>query len=183
MDFIQHDDPGVNSDATETPDDDHTITINDFEQSNFKVLVDEDDTENFILNPDKAVYTNARRVEVILLKILTELEAPLWAFKDIMDWACDAHQSGYRFMPEQATYKNQLKTIGKWVGMEHMRPTSVQLQLPGSRPEDKITVVKFDFISQFHSLLSDPVLNIRQNLVVNPDDAFSFYTPPWRITE
>jgi hypothetical protein len=39
-------------------------------------------------------------------------------------------------------------------------------------------VTTFDVISQFHLLLSDPVLNVPENLVVNPDDAFSRYPPP-----
>jgi hypothetical protein len=77
---------------------DHTMTNNDYEQSNFNVLLDYD-PQNFILNPNKAGYTNTHHVEVILLKILTELEAPLWAFKDIMDGTCDAYQSGYSFLP------------------------------------------------------------------------------------
>jgi hypothetical protein len=45
------------------------------------------------VNPSQALFTNARRVEVTLLKILTKLEAPLWAFKAILNWACDAAQN------------------------------------------------------------------------------------------
>ena len=91
--------------------------IDDYE--NFGMFDDED---NYLMNPDTAVFTNARRVEIILMKLLTELEAPLWAFKEIMDWACDAIQTGYKFIPEQKTYQSQIVILEKWVGMEHMRP-------------------------------------------------------------
>jgi hypothetical protein len=111
-------------------------------------------------------------MEVALLKILTELEAPLWAFKVIMDWASDASQTGYKFLPHQENYKSQLRTITKWVGMDHMKPSVVQVSLPGKRPDDVIPVTTFDFVSQLHSLLSDPELNCAQNLTVNATDPF-----------
>ena len=119
---------------------------NDFEQSNFNQFIGPDEAQ-FLVNPKHAVFTNARRVEVTLLKILTELEAPLWSFKVIMDWAFDASQSGYKFIPHQSSYKAQLQTISKWVGMEHMRPAVVNVPLPGVRPEDSIPVTTFDFVS------------------------------------
>jgi hypothetical protein len=95
---------------------------------------------NSLINPDPAVFTNARSVEVTLLKVLTELETPLWAFKVIMDWACDATQSGYKFMPYQHSYQAQLHTIAKWVGMDHMRPELVEVPRPGKRPDDTLPV-------------------------------------------
>jgi hypothetical protein len=64
------------------------------------MLLNQNLTNDFIIDQDGAVYTQARRVEVVFLRILTEMEAPLWAFKEITDWACDAYQSGYKFMPK-----------------------------------------------------------------------------------
>ena len=112
------------------------------------------------------------------MKLLTELEAPLWAFKEIMDWACDAIQTGYKFIPEQKTYQSQILILEKWVGMEHMRPINVNIALPGARPDDTISVTTFNFLSQFHSLLSDPLLNVEENLVVNAVDSFTKYESP-----
>jgi hypothetical protein len=112
------------------------------------------------------------------MKILTELEAPLFAFKVLMDWALDASQSGYNFIPQQESYQSQMQTIAKWVGMEHMRPSVVNVPLPGIRPDDAIPVTTFDFISQLHSLLSDKELNTPANLVINQDAPFTRYTPP-----
>jgi hypothetical protein len=64
-----------------------------------------------------------------------------------MDWAYDAAQSRYKFMPHQS----QLETIAQWVGMEHMHPSVVKIPFPGLRAEDTFEVTTFDFISLFHS--------------------------------
>jgi hypothetical protein len=109
---------------------------------------------------------------------LTEIEAPLWAFKEIMDWACDAHKTGSRFVPEQKKYQSQIETVKKWVGMDHMRLEVVTVQLPGIRKDDMINGKTFDFINQFHSLLSDLELNIPTSLVVHPLDPFQQYESP-----
>jgi Plavaka transposase len=149
----------------------------DIEQIQFAQYKANDDYQ-FLVSPTQAAATTARRVEVTLLKILTELETPLWAFKVIMDWAYDAAQSGYNFMPLQSSYQAQLGTLSRWVGMEHMHPSVVEIPLPGIRADDTIEVTTFDFISQFHSLLSDRELNIPDNLVVNPHNPFTRYIAP-----
>ena len=51
---------------------------------------------------------------------LSLLKAPLSAFKIIMEWACDAHQTGHNCMPQQKSYDSQLVNLAKWVNMEHM---------------------------------------------------------------
>ena len=158
------------------PNDTHPASLSDLERCNF--IFFDAPKDDFIINPDTAVFSNNRRVEVILLKIITKLEAPLWAFKDIMDWAFDAYQTGYKFFPQHNSYTSQIQTIEKWVGMDHMRPTVININLPGKRLTDSINVTTFDFISQFHSLLSDPLLNTPNNLVLNADNPFAQYIPP-----
>jgi hypothetical protein len=152
-------------------------TTMDFEQSNFDQYIGPD-LSQYLVNPHHTTFTNARRVEVTLLKILIELETPLFAFKVLMDWAFDAAQSGYNFIPQQESYQSQLQTISKWVGMEHMHPLVVNVPLPGIRPDDEVPVTTFDFVSQLHSLLSDKELNTAANLVVNHDDPFARYISP-----
>ena len=155
-----------------------TIGIpHDFEQAQFDHFIGPDESQ-FLVNNNPNVYTNARRVEVTLMKILIELETPLFAFKVLMDWAFDASQSGYNFIPQQESYQSQIQTMAKWVGMEHMRPSVVTVALPGIRPNDAIPVTTFDFISQLHSLLSDKELNTPANLVINHDAPFTRYVPP-----
>jgi hypothetical protein len=71
-----------------------------------------------------------------------------------------------------------MKSLQHWVQMDHLRPSTKTLQLPGIRSNDTISVTTFDFLAQFHSLLSDPQLNVIENLVVNPHDPFTQYVPP-----
>ncbi len=149
----------------------------DFEQHTFNCYMNTDN-DNYLINPSPTFFTNARRVEVTLLKILTEIEAPLWTFKVIMEWASDAYQTGYQFLPHHDSYQTQMLSLSKWVGMDHMQPKEVQVSLPGKRPDDKIPVTTFDFISQLHSLLSDKILNTSENLVINKADPFTRYEPP-----
>jgi hypothetical protein len=94
-----------------------------------------------------------------------------------MEWALDAQQSGYKFLPEQNSYKNQIAIIKKWVGMDHMCPNVVSVNLPGERIGDYIHVTSLNFIHQFHSMLSDPLFNVLENFMVNTTDLFSQYTP------
>ena len=164
--------------ANELPQDFDNREPTEDEHFNFDVHQEDDEDENFVTHGEGSPYTNAHRVEIILLKILIEIEAPLWAFEDLMDWACDAYQTGYNFMPRQKQYKAQVENITKWLGMEHMQPQEVTVTLPGKIPGQTIKVTTFDFISQFHSLLSDPELQQLSNLTVNPDNPFSKYRPP-----
>jgi hypothetical protein len=134
----------------------------DFEQTNFDHFFASDIAQQYLVSPKRATATTACCVEVTLLKILMELETPLWAFKVIMDWACDAAQSSYKFVRQQSSYKAQLDIASKWVGMEHLCPTVVTTPLPGKRNDNSISVMMFDFVSQLHSLLSDRKLNSPQ---------------------
>ena len=100
-----------------------------YEQWNFNIL-HEKEIDNFILNKEGFVFTNNRRVEITLLKILLEIEAPLWAFQDVMLWALDAYQTRYEFSASNS-YTSQVKSLEQWVGMSHMRPNVVEVKLPG----------------------------------------------------
>jgi hypothetical protein len=51
-----------------------------------------------------------------------------------MDWAYDAAQAGYKFMPHQVSYQAQLGTIAQFVGMEHMHPSVVDFHFLGFVP-------------------------------------------------
>lgn len=96
-----------------------------------------------------------------------------------MEWACDAYQTGYTFLPQQKTYEAQLSNLAKWVVMEHMGPATVQVNLPGQGDNDSIDATIFNFTSQLNSLLSDPNLNKTEHLVVNNIDIQRLNA--WRI--
>jgi hypothetical protein len=80
------------SNSNDIADPHNAMDTNDFEHTNFQQFLGVNELEALV-SPSQALFTNACRVEVTLLKILTKLEAPLWAFKIIMNWACDAAQT------------------------------------------------------------------------------------------
>ena len=126
----------------------------------------------------QTTYSSRREVEIRLLKLCTEMEAPLYAFEEIMQWARHAFNEGYDFAPTHATYRAQVDRLEAWMGMENQRPQEVPVTLPGKRGNDSIEVTRFDFLTQLRSLLDDPVLNRDENLVLNPDDRFQRYVAP-----
>jgi hypothetical protein len=90
----------------------------------------------------------------------------------------DANQSGYNFYPQHADYKTQLDHISQWVGMSHMQLEVVEVLLPSVCPNDMVSVTKFNFLSQLHSLLANKELNTASNLVINEADPFTWYAYP-----
>src|SRR5688572_29285718 len=60
---------------------------------------------------DTFMHTNEIRVENNLLKLVSDMNAPNDAFKNIVDWAKDAFSTGYQFNPKTTNYKNQIKQM------------------------------------------------------------------------
>jgi hypothetical protein len=117
-------------------------------------------------------------VETKLLKILEDANVPQhFVYQDILNWGCDAKASGYKFEPEQTTRKAAIEHIERRFNLEHCRPTQVTIVFP--EDDLSINVTRFDFISQFYSLITDKSLtgDITQ-LDVNPDDPFVRYQSP-----
>jgi Plavaka transposase len=173
------------------------MTVNDDNQDNtsagnFPVADLEDDMDDYeglgFVHHDgdqldlpgyQTTYTTRREVEIRLLKLCTELEAPLYAFEEIMKWARHAFDAGYDFLPKQSTYRDQVKKIEIWMGLENHRPKEIPVELPcDKRGNDTVDVTVFDFKTQLQSLLDDPVLNRDENLVVNGADPFTRYVSP-----
>jgi hypothetical protein len=121
-------------------------------------------------------FTNERRVEVALLKVLNEIGAPLYAFKEIMDWAADAHHTQYNFTPQISTHEGQIAELQKWTNMSGMRPTQVHVTLAGDGLQ--LPVVRFDFITALLSLFNDTSLNRLENLVIDPANPYGRYVSP-----
>ena len=70
--------PPIDNATNEVVDVNQTHTDNvaqDYEECNFQMLNNEE-MEDFIIDPEPTMHTNARRVETVLLKILTEWKPP-----------------------------------------------------------------------------------------------------------
>jgi hypothetical protein len=60
---------------------------------------------------------------------------------------------------------------------QHYQPFEVTVELPAADGTfDEIGVVVFDFVAQLFALLSDPRLNMLENLVLNNKDPFDRYS-------
>jgi hypothetical protein len=133
-----------------------------------------------IVAPERELaFSNATRVETNLLKLLTDMGAPLYGFQSVMEWAQDAQSSQYGFNPSNKTYDAQVRDLKKWLQMSHLEPQVIQVELPGPHgTTDTIPVTIFDFVAQLFSLLSDGRLNKLENLVVNVEHPFEKYVAP-----
>lgn len=122
------------------------------------------------------VYTNSSRVECNLLKILFDMGAPNYAFKEVMNWAKDAFQTGYSFNPKTSSYKNQIMQLQKYNNLEYLRPEFKTLALPNDSLSLQVTC--FNFTKMLSPLLNDKDLNKMSNLVVKQVNRFAKYMPP-----
>ena len=121
----------------------------------------------------------ATKTEVGLLRLIEQLNAPLYSFQKIMEWAHQAHADGYNFAPAQSTYKSQIQAMQRTMNMHHLRPTQVLVDLPlPDHQSEQISITTFNFTTMLHSLLSDKFLNTPENLTANPDNPFAKHKPP-----
>jgi hypothetical protein len=165
----------------------------DATQFNFNAEYPESDSDGTNLSPGHEtglctnVYAVAKQrgvqhavsdfVETKLLKILEDANVPHFVYQDILNWGCDAKASGYKFEPERTTREAAIEHIECRFNLEHCRPTQATIVFP--EDDLSINVTRFDFISQFCSLITDKSLtgDITQ-LDVNPADPFAKYQSP-----
>ena len=123
-------------------------------------------------------YTLDNDVEIELLSILQDMNAPLYAFEQIMTWAQRAHTQGYNFTPQNKTYRGQISTLEAKIPNMFPRPNLRSVHLHPDNFETYVPI--FDFVPTLTSLLEDPVLNQIQNLDVNFDvnERFKKFVPP-----
>ena len=125
---------------------------------------------------DSLAYSNDRRVEISLLKILNDVGAPLYAVSSVIGWAENAHQSGYQFNPRTKHFDTMMKELQEWTQLGDLRPKQEIVTL--AKDGFQVPVVCFDFPAVICSLFNDPEVNQLKNLVINPDDPFGKYISP-----
>jgi hypothetical protein len=114
-------------------------------------------------------HTSSEYAETKLLKILEDANCPNYLFGDILDWAADARRRGYNF--------ELTCNLEKRFNLKFCRPEQVTVAFP----QDNlfVDITRFNFLAQFHSLITDKSLNgdITQ-LDVPQDDPFGKYESP-----
>ena len=131
-------------------------------------------------NQDNPFHLSLNTVaETELLSILCEMDAPLYAYQSVMNWASKHRALGYQFNPSQSTYHSQISKLKKTLCMSSQFPTTTSVTLPlNDNKEDSMMVTTFEFVPLLHSLLADPNLTKASSLSVNPDNPFAKYSPP-----
>ena len=110
-------------------------------------------------------YTINDIAEIELMALVQDLNAPLYAFQKIMEWAQRAYNNGYTFTPTNKTYRGQIATLEQKIPNMYPRAVLRSVKLHPDNFEAYVPV--FDFVLTFTSLLEDPVLNQIHNLDVN----------------
>jgi hypothetical protein len=109
--------------------------------------------------------TIEQEVHIKLIEILDKIEAPDYAFKEILDWAAYAKSINYTFAPKLTTRASVIKNLYQHFDMEHMKPTVSEIQL--DHITQPVPIVSFNFQHQLYSLLCDTSLMQPDNLVIN----------------
>jgi hypothetical protein len=123
---------------------------------------------------DGVCFTRSDYVETKLLKLLDDAHAPHFLYKDVLNWAREANKMKYEFRPARTTRRAQINYIEKLAQLQHCRPETIQLKLPGDGVV--VPVTRFPFVNMLFSLLTDTnLVSDLSNLDVNPDNLFGKY--------
>lgn len=120
-------------------------------------------------NPSKSEMASMK-----LLKILDDLQAPLYGYDVIMKWAAESFLDGYQF---QCNFPKRQAVLG------HLRkrfyPNQPQPFISNIHPtpNKKIQIVRFPFVSALLDLITNEDLMNPHNLLLNPTDPFAKYVP------
>ena len=112
------------------------------------------------------MHTLDQKWTIDLLKVLDNMNAPDYAFKDILVWARGANSANYSFNPPGGLSRSKSIDL-----LFNAMPNARQL-LPSIVPiacEDgsASNVIVFDFVPQLLSLLQNPSSMIQENLVID----------------
>ena len=122
-------------------------------------------------------YTLEQHVELELLEILDDANAPDYLYRKVMEWAKKAKTDGYSFEPRIMNRRPKIDEICQILTLNHLKPkveTVKQYHAPLDKNGEVIEVEKdivvFDFFHQVCDLLSDPKLMDPKNLNIEEDD-------------
>jgi hypothetical protein len=112
-----------------------------------------------------------------LLKLLDDMNAPDYVFKDVLSWARDANADGYSFYPDGGLSRMRsvdllLKTMKN---AERLLPSVTTVTVPHGPPRDIIT---YAFAPQLLHLLQNPKIMTSDNLLIDLQNPLAQYRSP-----
>jgi hypothetical protein len=113
-------------------------------------------------------------VHLSLLRMCHEINLPLYAYDNIMQWAQDSFRMGYTFPRSAPSRRIFLNDLYEMYDMKGCTPTVQSVDLIGNTTAE---VVTFSFEQMIRSLLGDPELFVAEN-VLFPVNSESPIIPP-----
>ena len=119
---------------------------------------------NEYIEPDMEVY-------IKLLHILMDLDVPLNAYAEIMNWAVESYHSGHKFPFNFPSREKVICKLSSQLHMDGMKPIQTQVTICN---DEKIKVTHFNFEEMCLSLLSDENLMSDENLTFHNENPLDY---------
>jgi len=123
------------------------------------------------------LYTTDQKWTVALLKLLDDMNAPDYAFHDILKWARGANADNYSFFPDGGLSRSRnVDVIFKSLrNATQLLPSVQAVTVPHGSPCD---VIAYDFVPQLLSLLQNSKIMVQDNLVIDMKNPLCPYMSP-----
>jgi hypothetical protein len=102
-------------------------------------------------------FTTKQYHETKLLNIISNVNAPHYLYKEVMNWGSATRLDNYNFNPTRTSRNAQVKYLEKWLQCQYSRPQQIPTPLPGPFPQ-VVQTTPFNFTNQLFTLISDQVL-------------------------
>lgn len=149
--------------------------------NNTNVLPDDSLLEMYdeIINSDQNGIDELSTQELLqidLLKTLMRLKAPIKAYKEVLDWAQRANETGFHFNADHPSREALLSKLQDRLNIQPLKPKEKLLFLPQSKRV--VNMVYFDAKAVFASMLTCPILNQDDNYIFDEPGGTPFSPPP-----
>lgn len=126
------------------------------------------------------LHTTDQKWTVDLLKVLDNINAPDYAFGDILAWARGANAANYSFNPVGglSRSKNIDVLFDSMPNARQLLPSIVPVLCAEGLASD---VVVFDFVPQLLSLLQNPQIMRQENLIIDVNCPLQPYANPGQV--
>jgi len=125
---------------------------------------------------DFFIHSIDQKCLVELMLLMDEMGAPDYGFQKVLKWAINAKHSGFSFKPDHGlSRRSNIKWMYDMSQRAKMRlPTVVPTVLEGGEISEAVV---FDFASALLSLLQDPAIMTKENLVLDWADPLAKVVP------
>ena len=123
------------------------------------------------------MFTTDQKWTIALLKILDDMNAPDYAFTDVLSWARDAHADGYSFYPDGGLSRmRSVDVLFKTMkNAKRLLPSVTTIIVPHGPPREIIT---YEFAPQLLHLLQNPKIMTSDNLLIDLQNPLAQYQSP-----